>query len=308
MATPIPSMPLPGWKGGDGNAAYLDKTLRHGGIEVYFDEKVAGRVVRALYLRATFFAFLSLAVLWIFLLVGLFPLTIIGMIAVWFFVFLRSRVEEPISEWRTVLADRATAGSSTYNAIVGKLDERQLPIQSKETRRTATGFGSVNNRLILTDGYYQIYVSVFAYGTSLYLGWMMWRTRRGSALFARFISDLIATIMGRLDLIGRMLRTERARAMREAVHALCREGLNVAIERIEVPDSYAFPAGLPPIESLPGTPTGNRIAAPPQPVRPVNVPANMPMGPPPARPSGPALADWNAPYSADPGVPVRDER
>jgi hypothetical protein len=146
-----------------------------------------------------------------------------------------------------------TAVGSTYSAIRGKITERQLPVGSVETKRNATGFGSVNNRLILIDGPYRVYVSVFAYGTSLYLGWMMYRNRKGSELFARYWSDFFASLFGRLDYIGLMLRTERARAMREVVHSLCREGMNVAIEQIEVPESYGFPDGLPPIEALPST-------------------------------------------------------
>ncbi len=30
--------PLPGWRGGDGNAAYLDKTLKFGEIETQLNE------------------------------------------------------------------------------------------------------------------------------------------------------------------------------------------------------------------------------------------------------------------------------
>lgn len=35
--------PLPGWRGGDGNAAYLDKTLRHEPMAIYLDESVNWR-------------------------------------------------------------------------------------------------------------------------------------------------------------------------------------------------------------------------------------------------------------------------
>lgn len=48
----VPMTPLPGWRGGDGNAAYLDKTLRHGPVEEYFGESVGWRVVGRLWIRA----------------------------------------------------------------------------------------------------------------------------------------------------------------------------------------------------------------------------------------------------------------
>ena len=166
---------------------------------------------------------------------------------VFWLVFLLSTRQEPVGEWRALLDDRAPVAGAVYSLVCGRLRDRRMPIYAV-VRRTRTGFGGVSNRLILIDGHYKIYVSVFEYGTSLYLGWTMWRTRRGWTLLGRFVSDLVAGITGRLDPVGMTLRTERARAMREAAHAICREGLHVAIERKEVPVHYGFPNGLPPIE------------------------------------------------------------
>jgi hypothetical protein len=170
---------------------------------------------------------------------------------VFWLVFLLSTRQEAVGEWRVLLDDRAPVAGSVYSLVCGELRDRHMPI-SAVVHRTRTGFGAVSNRLILIDGHYKVCVSVFEYGTSLYLGWMMWRSRRGWTLLGRFVSDLVAGITGRLDPVGMTLRTERARAMREAAHAICREGLRVAIERREVPVDYGFPNGLPPIEEPPG--------------------------------------------------------
>jgi hypothetical protein len=258
--------PLPGWSGGDGNAAYLDKTLRHGPMEVYFDESVSWRSVAMLWFRAAMLAFAVFVFMLLLALAG----GSTGMIGtgsflsfvVFWLIFLITKLDEPIGEWRVVLADRAAAAPSVYNAIKGKLAERRLPIRDIQVRRTRTDISSVNSRMLLIDGDYHVYVSVFDYGTSLYLGWMMWRTRRGATLVGRFIADLFPSATGRLDPIDRMLRTERPRAMREVVHALCREGLHVAVEQIVVPDGDALPEGstqhgaLPPHHSAP-TPVPN---------------------------------------------------
>jgi hypothetical protein len=244
---PLPT-PLPGWRGGDGNSAYLDKTLQHGPVEIYFDESVNWRAIRALWFRAAL-----CSVLFMMITIFLPPLAVIGGIIVFFVVFLCSRQAEPIGEWRTVLADRAPASPSVYSPISGKLAERKMPIHTVQARRHYNSAGTVDNRLVLIDGHYQVYVSVFAYGTSLYLGWMMYRSRRGSALVRRFVSDLFINMVQGQDVIDLMLRTERPRALREVAHALCREGLHVAIERIEVPASYGFPDGLPDVEALPSS-------------------------------------------------------
>jgi hypothetical protein len=262
------------WQGGDPDSAYLDKVLRHGPVEVYFDEGITFRTLWTLWLRATLCCLPFVAVWFVLLATSLAALMsspfsymsrsssgavtagfVLLMFApvVWLLVFVASRVAEPLGEWRVTLADRANVADQVYSVIEGKLQERHLPLTSQQTRRTATGYGAVQNRLILFDGQYRVYVSVFPYGTSLYLGWIMYRYRSGGELIARFFADLFASLSGRLDDIGRMLRTERPRALREVAHALCREGLNVAVQQIEVPLTYGFPNGLPPVEPLPGT-------------------------------------------------------
>jgi hypothetical protein len=245
--------PLPGWTGGDGNAAYLDKTLLHIPMEGYFDESVDWRTIVRLWFRSAMCSFSFFLLLLVVSLATGSPDSVnigvlLGFVIFWL-IFLLSRLDEPIGEWRVVLEDRAAASPSVYSAIRGKLAARQLPIRSILARRTRTEAGTVHNRLVLVDGQYQVVVSVFDYGTSLYLGWMMWRSRRGITLVGRFIADLVTGMAGRLDSIDLMLRTERPRAMREVVHALCREGLHVAVERIVVPDHYGFPNGLPHIET-----------------------------------------------------------
>ena len=95
---------------------------------------------------------------------------------------------------------------------------------------------AVNNRLVITERTYVAYVSVFGFGTSLYVGWMMWRSRRGATLIGQFLKDLIGGILGRSGIINQMLRTEKVRAMREAVHSAVREGVDAAVAGIEHAD------------------------------------------------------------------------
>lgn len=174
---------------------------------------------------------------------------ILGTIMFWL-ILLFSKLPEPIAEWRVLLADRAAGADSVYSQISGTLWHRQLPVHWRVPRiRTGFGPSNVSNRLVVQDGTYTAYISVFPYGTSLYLGWMMWRTRRGTTLIGRFVADVFSGMGNGQDLERRMMRTERPRAMREAVHAACREGLMVAHEGRQVPVEYGFPQGLPQIES-----------------------------------------------------------
>ncbi|WP_239381771.1 hypothetical protein [Frankia sp. CIT1] len=260
------AMHIPGWRGGDGNGAYLDKTLRHHPIELSLDDSVGVQVIVMLFARALSAAFLGWLV---FAFLGLFATVgggagsgvgIMGVGAViagvvFWAVLLLSRFTEPIAEWRVLLEDRTDSVESTYSKIAGALRDRQIPLY-RTVRRMSTGIGAghVSNRLVLTEESYSAYVSVFSYGTSLYLGWMMWRSRRGYILIGKYLVDLVNGMIGRLDPETIMLRTERPRAMREAVHAACREGLYVAIEGRDVPITYGFPQGLPRIDADPTPP------------------------------------------------------
>jgi hypothetical protein len=297
-----------GWRGGDGNAAYLDKTLRHRGIELSLDDRVSARDIFQLFLYAlaasilTYLPFLVLAVLFGLAsgsgeaFVAFYTIGSIASIVVFWFVLLGIKTPEPISEWRVLLDGRTEQADSVYSKIAGTLMVRGIPLRL-DRRRIRTGLGrrQVSNRLVLTEGTYTAYISVFTYGSSLYLGWMMWRSRRGAALIWQFATDLVMGILGRGDTELIMLRTEQPRAMREAVHAACREGLVVAIDQTPVPVEYGFPHGLPPIEGDGSGVHGTGPDLPPQtfPTQafPVQPPAHTP--PPPVRP--PSFGDPQQP-------------
>ncbi|WP_330289691.1 hypothetical protein [Streptomyces sp. NBC_00576] len=252
---------LPGWRGGDANAAYLDKNLRHFPVETSLDDSVSWRLLLQLFVYAflaSFLAFLPFFFFGLLLLVAgsgegfaaMFVLAYIASGAAFWVTLLGVRLVEPIAEWRVLLADRSGSLDSAYVSIAGTLARRYIPVDRAE-RVIATGLGrdQVRSRLVLSEGKCQAYVSVFSYGTSLYLGWQMWRSRRGYALIGGWVSDLIASITGRLSPERTMMRTEGVRAMREAVHAACREGLATAVDQVVVPVAYAFPQGLPPVQA-----------------------------------------------------------
>ncbi|WP_327710308.1 hypothetical protein OG912_18420 [Streptomyces sp. NBC_00464] len=276
---------LPGRRGHDGDAAYLDKMLLHREVEVSFDETVNGKVFLAVWLRAAAVAF---GVLLLFGFVGLVALAgdpqsglgIMGIgmqIAMIAFVavFLASKITEPVGEWRVLLADREAHAESAYTEIARVVQERRLPVVPVFRRiRTEGENPRVTHRMALQDGSYVAYLSVFAYGTSLYLGWVMWRERRGTELVGQFVSDFVRGFGGS-DMEKVVMRTEPPRALREALHAAAREGLYAAVDGRVVAPEAAFPHGLPQIEE--------EVAA----SLPVQAQAPAPMAPPPVPPRRP---------------------
>src|ERR1051326_5662697 len=63
-----PNIQISGWRGGDGDASYLDKTLLHSPMEIGLDEPVSGAVFRRFWGRAASVAgawFVFFAFLWL---------------------------------------------------------------------------------------------------------------------------------------------------------------------------------------------------------------------------------------------------
>jgi uncharacterized protein YbjQ (UPF0145 family) len=269
-----------------GDIAYRMQTLRYRPVEIGLDEGVPLTTLVRLFVWAFVASFLVSVVFFVlFAIVYAFSDTgpfdtglpgsglllagsVLSFVTFWL-VLLGARVDEPIAEWKTLIEDRFAAADSTYAAIYGTLRGRGIPVEAfaERVRSDVLGREVVNNRLVITERSYTVFVTVFPYGTSLYTGWTMWRRRRGVTILGHFLKDLVGGFAGRAGAVNQMLRTERVRAMREAVHAAVREGAEAAVQGVDVPLTAAFgqelpvydlsaPAGQPPMPAGPPAPSG----------------------------------------------------
>jgi len=259
------------WYTEDGDAAYLGTQLHHRDMELRLYDKAPFGMVLFMWLRS---AFLSILAAGFGALVGIVTgggsqITVYAAVAgvgVFVLVFFFSKYNQPIAEWRVLLTARSHCADWVYSKIKGVIDERHLPMRVKARRMVNdTQTMTFTSRLIITDGAYTVFVSVFPYGSSLYLGWSMWRRRSGWSLFKRFTADAVASLFGVSSLLHVMLRADRPRAMREAVHSACREGLKVAVSQIAVPVGYGFAEGLPKVEQYTQVAMPNPTIPAPQP-------------------------------------------
>ena len=280
----------------DADALYLQKTLRHEPMELALNDAVSAHMFGVLMARA-----------WLAWAVVIIPLGLIGAlvavggggvivlvpaflvsIAVFWIVLLTSKVIEPIGEWRTLLADRGGQAEPYYRMITAVLQRRELPITARlRSIQLNTAGRPVKHTIALSEREYQAYVTVFPYGTSLYVGWQMWRRRSGAELVKRFLVDLVKGA----DLVTVMLRTDRARAVREAVHLACREAVYAPQD-----DSMwvlAQQVRLPPVEQ-------ESALLPRQPASPVLPPPATPV---PVPSTAPTPAAWAAPAPPRPAAP-----
>ncbi|WP_073950317.1 hypothetical protein [Streptomyces kebangsaanensis] len=150
-----------------------------------------------------------------------------------------------LSEFQVLLDGKAAAAESAYGVIYQVIKTRRMPV-SVATRRFRTPHDpTINNFLVVTDRETQVYVSVFPYGTGLYLGWSMWSTRRPVAMFGRFVKDAIAhPLKGQKEFTGQ-LSSQRVRALREAVHSAVSEGVDAAVHNVQVPLAQTFGHNIP---------------------------------------------------------------
>ncbi len=252
-----------------GDVAYRTQSLKFVPVETGLDESVSLRTLFTLWARAAIISFTVWFVFLVSWLIGTlvlasklipgpgsdgpsvpFLLLMIGQIlafVLFWFVLLFSQIQEPIAEWRTLLGDKAPAAASCYATVYGSLTRRRIPVDAAATRVRSDVLSPdvVNNRLTVTDRSYIAHVSVFPYGSSLYVGWSMFRARRGYLLVGHFLKDLLGSLLGRTGLVDQMLRTEKVRAMREALHSAVREGVEVAVHGVEVPIATTFGRDIP---------------------------------------------------------------
>jgi hypothetical protein len=249
----------------DADAVYLQKTLRHEPMELSLDDSVSLRTLFIVAVRAYLAWLIVLIVFGIF---GIFSLrgggsptllivAYVASVVVFWAVLLGSKVTEPIGEWRTLLADRAGQSEPYYRMITAVLQRRQLPITPQLRRVELNTQGRpVKHTIVLSENEYQAYVTVFPYGTSLYVGWQMWRRRSGGQLIKRALVDRVTSA----NLVTAMLRTDRARAVREAVHLACREALYAPVD--EALWAQARQLRLPPVEQETALLTPQQPASP----------------------------------------------
>lgn len=255
---------MPALGPGNGDVAYRMQGLRHHPVELGLDESVPVWTLARLWLSAAVpalvvwagFAFLALFVYAVaepsvfdqntpgdeVFAIG----SLLSFIVFWI-VLLSARVDESVAEWKTLIEERWQSADSAYAAIYGTLRRRGIPVEADAVRVRSDLLPpeAVNNRLMISDRNYQVFISIFPYGSSLYLGWTMSRGRRGVTLLGHFLRDLAGGMSGRDASIDRMLRTERVRALREAVHSAVREGADVAAQGVLVPAGTVFGAEVP---------------------------------------------------------------
>ena len=147
------------------------------------------------------------------------------------FWFLKIPIQ--LSEWKLTVDGKAGAAPSVFSHVAAVMYKRQTPIAPMRVHRFRLPATGTRDYLEMHSHIFYGYVACFPYGQDLYIGWTFW-----SKLFPiRFVFMFIARIWQSLFNHGNdlnvSLRYDSARALREVIHSATRQGVDVAVGRLE---------------------------------------------------------------------------
>lgn len=130
-------------------------------------------------------------------------------------------ISEPIAEYGLLVEGRGAVGNTAYWWIKNSIQRRHSPF--------VMYFNQVNGVPILriVNGKVTGLIVVYSIGSDLYFGWTMWRARSTMTLVGHILRDMfqgagVGSVYGDL-------RSAAHRALRELIHSVVREGVQVAI-------------------------------------------------------------------------------
>lgn len=168
---------------------------------------------------------------------------------VWIALVLFVPRTEVLSDWHLLLDGRAPIAETAYGVVYRSLTaDRQIPAVVAP-RRVPVGapVAGVRNMLCVSIGRYSSYISVFAFGNDLYLGWTLWRKQLPFMVVLRWIGSLFGGHPG----YSGVLEMEPIKAMRESVHNALRQGIEASVAGRAIPLVETFGYEVP-VESAPG--------------------------------------------------------
>ena len=231
-----------------------------GTLDPLFNSRYIGQLARRGLLYATVTAFIDFVVFLLGLVVSLMRgsfgivafvpvIAVLSVIAV-FLLFILLPVPALLGEWHRLLTFRGHAAGRTLKFIQQTLDRHHVPYDSLGPKPITPPGEGRKLYLELRRGIFSGYVSCFAHGEDLYIGWTFWI----------YVSPLRALIMrlgrkvqdytGRGNDIYQTLRFESTQATIIVMHTCALEGIKFAVTGSDRPATAD--AAPPPSAPQPG--------------------------------------------------------
>jgi hypothetical protein len=150
-----------------------------------------------------------------------------------FVIWLLRPLPAKLSEWKLSVDDKGAAETTAFEHITWAFRRRETPVDSLRVRRISQPSAPSRDYIEVREGHFTGYISCFAYGEDLYIGWTLWLVLAPWRYFLLILVRVYHMVTLRATGLLVTLRYENVRAMREAMHAACREGVDVAAGDLE---------------------------------------------------------------------------
>jgi hypothetical protein len=148
------------------------------------------------------------------------------------------------AEWLMFLDDKGPAAPAVFAHIAGALQRRDTPAETIRVKRVPIPKGGHRDMLEVRFRRYFIgYVTAYEFGNDLHIGWNFTWQLSCFRYVLLTIGAMINGIRGRQTELHILARYEPAKTMREALHAVAREGVDVASSGAAM--TGALPADVP---------------------------------------------------------------
>jgi hypothetical protein len=133
-----------------------------------------------------------------------------------------------LSEWRYMIDGKAEVAKAAFEHIGWAFKRRETPVEQTRIQRLSLGRSASRDYLFVQEGVFRSYITCFAYGRDLFVGWTLWWRLSAARWYLILFQRYYQTFTLRGSELHTVLRYDSAKALREAVHGAAREGLDAA--------------------------------------------------------------------------------
>ena len=133
-----------------------------------------------------------------------------------------------LAEWSQVMEQNSEATQTAFDHINSAFHSHDTPVDSLRMRTVSRHGEGDREYLELHRGHFSGYISCFAHGRDLYIGWTFWLHMSPLRLLMMIIGRNTQDMTSRRDGIRRSLRFESIRALVAAIHGASLAGIDAA--------------------------------------------------------------------------------
>lgn len=138
-----------------------------------------------------------------------------------------------LTQWSRLLSFRADVADIAFEHIAEAMDNHDTPSDSFQPRTLLPPGEGIRKYLELRRGVFTGFISCFAHGRDLYVGWSFWIYMSPLRWVLMRVGRYVQDRSGRGNDMHQTLRYESTRATVAAMHACTLEGIDAAIRTID---------------------------------------------------------------------------